>query len=159
MPYAITVSHYAPLLGSPGEALWLEGEASYVMDGRASRDVVTRPHPGIIAWCAEADGALAGIQACRLVPGETYAHGLLSYVRPQYRRCGIFRALQVATDAGLLALGCDRIRSLVVPGYSAPAMAAAIETRGGQVRSVVPVEALRGLEEYTEYERLLVGAE
>ena len=127
------ILHYAPLIGSPAEALWHEGEASYVLAGRAERSVVTRPPADLVAWCALLDGELVGIQACRLTPlGEAgIAHGVLSWVKPAYRRRGIFAAIQAAVDAALLAQGITAIRSWVVEGPDADAMAAAIVVRGG----------------------------
>ncbi len=79
------------------------------------------------------DGQPIGIQVCRLAPlGESgIAHGVLSWVRPPYRRRGVFAAIQVAVDAGLLAQGLTAIRSCVVAGPDADAMAAAIVARGG----------------------------
>jgi len=129
------ILHYAPLIGSPGEALWHEGEASYVLAGLVERDAVTRPPVDLVAWCAVVDGDHAGIQVCRVAPrGETgVAHGVLSWVRPAYRRRGIFAAIQEAVDAALLAQGVTAIRSWVIPGPDADAMAAAIVARGGRL--------------------------
>lgn len=131
----IDILLFQPLYGSPGEPLWHEGEASYVLAGRADRDAVTRPPPDLIGFCASVAGAgLVGLQACRLAPaGEDagVAHGLLSWVRPAYRRMGVFAAIQAAVDAHLLGLGFTAIRSTVVEGPDEDAMSAAIQARGG----------------------------
>ncbi len=127
----IVVQRYGPLAGSPAEALWREGEASYVKAGLARHGAVTAPPPDLVGWCAEIDGELAGLQACRLKPEIGEAHGLLSWVRPSFRQRGVFAAIQIAVDAGLLAAGISAIRSWVVDGPGAAAMAAAIIARGG----------------------------
>ena len=95
----ILVQRYAPLAGSPAEALWREGEASYVEAGLARHAMVTAPPPDLVGWCAEIDGELAGLQACRLKPEIGEAHGLLSWVRPGFRQRGVFAAIQAAVDA------------------------------------------------------------
>jgi len=53
-----------------------------------------------------------GIQVCRLAPlGEGgIAHGVLSWVKPAYRRRGIFAPIQAAVDAALLPQGTDLTR-------------------------------------------------
>jgi hypothetical protein len=127
----ILVQRYAPLAGSRAEALWREGEASYVEAGLARHAVVTAPPPDLIGWCAEIDGELAGLQACRLQPEIGEAHGLLSWVRPSFRQRGVFAAIQAKVDADLLAEGITAIRSWVVDGPGVVAMAAAIIARGG----------------------------
>jgi hypothetical protein len=127
----ILVQRYAPLAGSPAEALWREGEASYVEAGLARHAAVTTPPPDLIGWCAEIDGELAGLQACRLKPQIGEADGLLSWVRPGIRKRGVFAAIQAAADADLLAAGVTAIRSWVVDGPGAAEMAAAIIARGG----------------------------
>jgi hypothetical protein len=149
MVNAMQIIHYAPLIGSAGEALWHEGEASYVLAGRAERNAVTRPPADLVAWCAVVDGEHAGIQVCRLAPlGEAgVAHGVLSWVGPAYRRRGVFAAIQAAVDAALLARGITAIRSSVVAGPDADAMAAAIVARGGR--------KLGERERQVEYLRLL----
>lgn len=154
------VIRFAPLIGSPGEMLWAEGEASYVLAGRAIRATVTRPPVDLVAWCAELEaGELGGIQACRLVTGEAgVAHGLLSWVRPAYRRRGVFAAIQAAVDAALLAEGIGFLRSWVVEGPEEAAMAAAIEARGGaRVGEVVHAIAGRRVR-YAEFLRPLLAA-
>jgi hypothetical protein len=127
----ILVQRYAPLAGSPAEALWREGEASYVEAGLARHAMVTAPPPDLVGWCAEIDGELAGLQACRLKPEIGEAHGLLSWVRPGFRQRGVFAAIQAAVDADLLAAGVTAIRSWVVDGPGVAAMATAISARGG----------------------------
>jgi len=71
------------------------------------------------------------MQACRLKPEIGEAHGLLSWGRPGFRQRRIFAAIQPAVDAGLLAAGVTAIRSWVVGGPGAGAMAAAIIARSG----------------------------
>lgn len=135
------VQRYEPLIGSPGEPLWLEGERSYVEAGRGFHQAVTRPPVDLVAWCAVADGGeLVGIQACRIgARGEaaTVAHGLLSWVRPAWRRRGVFGAIQAQVDADLLARGITAIRSWVVEGPDETAMIAAILARGGMPAGVL----------------------
>ena len=46
------------------------------------------------AWIASVDGVLAGIQAAYFDPAHGRAHSLLSYVRPEFRREGLYRAMQ-----------------------------------------------------------------
>ncbi|NBW12656.1 MAG: hypothetical protein EBR82_31995 [Caulobacteraceae bacterium] len=155
---AFLVQRYAPLAGSPAEALWREGEASYVEVGLARHAVVTTPPPDMIGWCAEIDGELAGLQACRLKPEIAEAHGLLSWVRPGFRQRGVFAAIQVAVDAELVAAGITAIRSWVVDGPTADAMAAAIIARGGaKVAEQQIATATGGSATYHEYLRPLVG--
>ncbi len=127
----LLVQRYAPLAGSPAEALWREGEASYVEAGLARHGAVTAPPPDLIGWSALVDGESAGLQACRLLPEVGEAHGLLSWVRPSFRQRGVFAAIQAKVDADLLAEGITTIRSWVVDGPGAAAMAAAIIARGG----------------------------
>jgi hypothetical protein len=121
---SILVQRYVPLAGSPAEALWREGEASYVEARLARHAVVSPPPPDLAGWCAEVDGQLAGLQACRLKPEIGEAYGLLSWVRPGYRQRGVFAAIQAAVDADLLAEGITAIRSWVVEGPAAAAMQA-----------------------------------
>jgi hypothetical protein len=45
-------SRYGPLAASPAEALWREGEASYVEAGLARHGTVTAPPPDLVGWCA-----------------------------------------------------------------------------------------------------------
>ena len=71
------------------------------------------------------------MQACCLNPAAGEAHGLLSWVRPGFRQRGVFAAIQTAVDADLLAAGVTAIRSWVVDGPGAAAMAVAIIARGG----------------------------
>jgi hypothetical protein len=154
------IIHYAPLIGSPGEALWHEGEASYVLAGRAERRAVTRPPVDLVAWCAVVDNEHAGIQVCRLAPlnESGVAHGLLSWVKPAYRRRGVFAAIQAAVDAALLAQGMTAIRSWVVAGPDADAMEAAIVARGGMRQTVAPRETVTGDQvQYVEFLRPLVS--
>ena len=71
------------------------------------------------------------MQACRLNPAAGEAHGLLSWLRPGFRQRGVFAAIQAAVDTDLLAEGLTHIRSWVVDGPGAAAMAAAIVAPGG----------------------------
>ena len=152
----IQVQRYAPLAGSPAEALWREGEASYVEAGLARHGAVTAPPPDLVGWCAEVDGELAGLQACRLKPEIGEAYGLLSWVRPSFRQRGVFAAIQAAVDADLLAVGIIALRSWVVDGPGAAAMAAAISTRGGAKVSEQQVGTAAGATvAYHEYLRPL----
>ena len=156
----ILVQRYAPLTGSPAEALWREGEASYVEAGLARHRVVTAPPPDLVGWCAEIDGELAGLQACRLKPEIGEAHGLLSWVRPGFRQRGVFAAIQAEVDTDLLAAGVTAIRSWVVDGPGAAAMAAAICARGGaKVADQQVVTATGTTAAYHEYLRPLVAPE
>ncbi len=153
----ILVQRYTPLAGSPAEVLWREGEASYVEAGLARHAAVTAPPPDLISWCAEVDGELAGLQACRLKPESGEAHGLLSWVRPSFRQRGVFAAIQAAVDADLLAAGIIAIRSWVVDGPGAAAMAAAITARGGAKVGAPQVGTAAGATvTYHEYLRPLV---
>lgn len=155
----ILVQRYATLAGSSAETLWREGEASYVEAGLARHAAVTAPPPDLIGWCAVVDGELAGLQACRLKPEIGEAHGLLSWVRPGFRQRGVFAAIQAAVDADLLAAGVTAIRSWVVDGPGAAAMAAAIIARGGSKVSEQQVGTATGTTAtYYEYLRLLVEA-
>ncbi len=157
---SILVQRYAPLAGSPAETLWREGEASYVEAGLARHAVVTAPPPDLVGWCAEIEGELAGLQACRLLPEVGEAHGLLSWVRPGFRQRGVFAAIQAAVDADLVAAGITTIRSWVVGGPGAAAMAAAIIARGGaKVGEQQVVTAAGTSVTYHEYLRPLVGLE
>jgi hypothetical protein len=156
----ILVQRYARLVGSPAEALWREGEASYVEAGLARHAVVTAPPLDLIGWCAVVDGELAGLQACRLKPEVGEAHGLLSWVRPGFRQRGVFAAIQVAVDADLVAAGITAIRSWVVDGPAAAAMAAAIIARGGaKVGEQHVITAAGSVVTYHEYLRPLVAPE
>jgi hypothetical protein len=122
--------------------------------------VVTAPPPDLIGWCAEIDDELAGLQACRLKPELTEAHGLLSWVRPGFRQRWIFAAIQAAVDADLLAAGIIAIRSWVVGGPGAAAMAAAIIARGGaKVGEQQVVAACGATITYQEFLRPLVATE
>ena len=155
------IARYQPLYGSPGEALWAEGESSYVLAGRGQHEAVTRPAADLVGWCALSDtGAPIGIQVCRIAPDidPGIAHGLLSWVQPQYRRHGVFAAIQAQVDADLLAQGITAIRSWVVEGPAEDAMIAAILARGGQqVRA--EMRTIRGAPvRYTEFLRPLVAA-
>jgi GNAT superfamily N-acetyltransferase len=153
---AITIECYTPLAGSPAEALWREGEASYVDAGRGRHAAVTAPPPDLVGWCAVLDGEMAGLQACRLKPEAGEAHGLLSWVRPAYRRRGVFAAIQAAVDRDLALQGLTAIRSWVVEGPDAAAMAAAIITRGGaKVAERSVTTASGGNVTYHEYLRPL----
>ncbi len=153
---SILVQRYAPLAGSPAEALWREGEASYVEAGLARHVTVTAPPPDLVGWCAMLDGELAGLQACRLKPEVGEAHGLLSWVRPGFRQRGVFAAIQAAVDADLLAAGVTAIRSWVVDGPGAAAMAAAIIARGGaKVREQQVLTATGAMVGYHEFLRPL----
>ena len=121
---------------------------------------VTAPPPDLVGWCAEIDGELAGLQACRLKPEVGEAHGLLSWVRPGFRQRGVFAAIQAAVDADLLAAGVTAIRSWVVDGPGAAAMAVAIIARGGAKVAEQPVVAATGATvTYDEYLRPLRAAE
>lgn len=159
------IMRFDPLAGSAGEALWREGEESYVLAGRTEARPVTAPPPGVLGWCAVAPGGeVAGLQACRLVaaPGhpplpEGVAEGLLSWVRPAHRRRGVFRAIQAAVDADLLARGFVAIRSTVVGGGEEAAMAAAIAARGGAPVERRTVAAPGGAVTSTVYLRPLTG--
>ena len=152
----ILVQRYAPLAGSPAEALWREGEASYVEAGLARHITVTAPPPDLVGWCAEIEGELAGLQACRLLPEAGEAHGLLSWVRPSFRQRGLFAAIQAAVDAELLKQGFTSIRSWVVDGPTAAAMAAAIIARGGAKVGERRVATAAGITvTYHEYRRPL----
>lgn len=153
----IEIRRLEPLIGSEAEALWHEGEASYVEAGRARHSQVTAPPPDLIGWCAVIDGEPAGLQACRLLPDAGEAHGLLSWVRPAWRRQGVFAAIQCAVDADLLAAGLTHIRSWVVEGPEAEAMAAAIIARGGAKVGEQLVTATEGEVLYHEYLRPLVA--
>jgi hypothetical protein len=155
----IVVQSYGPLAGSPAEARWREGEASYGEAGLARHAVVTAPPPDLIGWCAVVDDELAGLQACRLKPEDSEAHGLLSWVRPGFRQRGVFAAIQAAVDADLVAAGVTAIRSWVVDGPSAAAMAAAITARGGAKAGEQQVVTAAGTTvTYREYLRPLVSA-
>lgn len=138
---------------TPAETLWREGEASYVETGRASRAEVTAPPPDLIGWVAFVDGAPAALQACRVVGSE--AHGLLSWCRAAYRRQGLFRRIQGQVDRDLADMCVTAIRSWVVDGPDAAAMAAAIETRGGVCVGERIVAGLSGAVRYAEYLRPL----
>lgn len=58
-------------------------------------------------------------------------HGVLSWMKPAYRRRGIFASIQAAVDAALMAQGITAIRSWAVAGPDADGMEAAIVARGG----------------------------
>lgn len=153
---AIMIERYAPLAGSPAEALWREGEASYVEAGLAGHAAVTTPRWDVIGWCALLDGEMAGLQACRLKSEAGEAHGLLSWVRPAYRRRGVFAAIQAAVDADLAVQDLIAIRSWVVEGPEAVAMAAAIVARGGTKVGERSVATVSGwIVTYHEYLRPL----
>lgn len=149
----VTVTQYCPMTGTPAEALWREGEASYVSTGRAARANVTYPHPDNIGWVGFVGGQPAGIQVCRIPPGASYAFGLLSWVRPEFRRHGVFRAVQTAVDTALLAMGINAIHSSVVDGPDAEAMAAAIVARGGNEVGRRVVNAMSGPVTYIDFIR------
>lgn len=70
-----------------------------------------------------------------------------------YRRRGIFAAIQAAVDAALLAQGITAIRSWVVAGPEAEAMTAAIIARGGAKVQ----EQVQGGVRYEEFLRPLIG--
>jgi hypothetical protein len=73
---------------------------------------------------------------------------------------GDFAAIQAAVDAGLLAAGITAIRSWVVDGPGATAMAAAIIARGGAKVGEQQVGTATGAKvTYHEYLRPLVAAE
>ena len=61
--------------------------------------------------------------------GEVY--GLLPWVRPDFCQRGVFAVIQAVVDAELVAAGITAIRSWVVDGPGAAAMAAAIIARVG----------------------------
>jgi hypothetical protein len=67
-------SRYGPLAASPAEALWREGEASYVEAGLARHGVVTAPPPNLIGLCSVVKGELAGLQARRLYQSDAIRH-------------------------------------------------------------------------------------
>lgn len=155
------VHRYEPLIGSLGEPLWLEGERSYVEAGRGLHAEVTRPPVDLIGWCAVAEGGeLMGLQACRLgARGEasTVAHGLLSWVRPAYRRRGVFAAIQAQVEEDLLARGITAIRSWVVEGPDEAAMVAAILARGGMPAGVLHHPIGGRAVRYSEFIRPIPG--
>jgi hypothetical protein len=135
--------------GTAAEALWIEGEASYVLAGRASRAEVTAPPPDLIGWIAFCDGEPAAISACRIVGTE--AHALLSYCRPTFRRRGLFKELQAVRRADLRDINCTVMRSWVVDGPDAHAMADAIMAHGGVLMGERMVAGLAGPVRYDEY--------
>lgn len=149
------VLRYAPLRGSAAEVLWREGEASYVEAGRGRHRAVTDAPLDAEGWCAWLDGEMAGIQVCRLKPEAREAHGILSWVRPAFRRRGVFGTIQQQVDADLLAEGLTHIRSWVVEGPEADAMGAAIIARGGAKVAELPISAVSGPVLYHEYLRPL----
>jgi GNAT superfamily N-acetyltransferase len=151
----LTVIRCAPLRGSVAEPLWWEGEASYVGDGRAARDAVTAPAFDLLGWCALQDGAPVGLRAVRLHRGAALADSVLAWVRPAFRGQGVWRALAEASEAWLRAERIGVIRSTVVAGGSAAAMAAALASRGSRPTAEAVVTARVGPVVYAEWRQPL----
>ena len=100
------------------------------------------------------------MQVSCLKPEIGEGYGLLSWVRQGFRQRGVFAAIQTAVDADLLAAGVMAIRSWVVEGPSAAAMAAAIIARGGaKVAGQQVVTAASTAVIYHEFLRPLVVPE
>jgi len=149
----ITVTRFQPMRGTDAEALWLEGEASYVNRGKAGRTFVTPPHPENIGWVGYVDGAPAGIQVCRTFAGADHTWGLLSWTRREFRRLGVFRAIQIQVEIDLLASGISAIQSSVVEGEDAEATVAAIVARGGVSTGTRMVATATGPVVYEDFRR------
>jgi GNAT superfamily N-acetyltransferase len=111
---SITITCYEPLIGSPAEALWREGEASYVEAGFGRHGEVTAPPADLIGWCVLVEGEPAALQVRRLLPDLAEAQSLLTWVRPVSRRRGIDALLRQHVDADLLARGFSQVRSWLV---------------------------------------------
>ena len=130
----IAIEHQHPLTDT-ALALWDEGHASHL--GPNSVPAVPPPAPNLHAGVAMVDGAPAAIWACRFDPALRRARGQLSYVRPAFRRKGVYRAMQAVYDRDIAAAGYLEIWSEVVEGPEAAGMKAAIEARGGVLAQTV----------------------
>ena len=86
----ITLEKYEPLQGSPGEALWFEGEQSYIDSGYSDRQQATRPPPDLVGYVALVDGVPASITAYRYLADGKRVIAPLSYTRPEYRQMGLW---------------------------------------------------------------------
>ena len=145
-----------PLAGSDAEPLWYEGQHSYVDAGFGRNARVSAPPPDLVAWVAYVEGVPAGMQVCRLKPGNQSLYGLLSWVGPAYRALKLFNLIRVKMDADAIQLGYRDIVSEVVDGPEAAGMCAAIEARGGQKTGEIVVSAVGGKVIYHQYRRSLI---
>ena len=123
---AVAIQHFAPLLGSEAVPIYQEGVLSFDPGSGSAH----APFDDMEAFVAVVEGWHAAIQVYRHGPVGGVIYGALSYVRPQFRRMGLFKRLREACDEDSLARGYGRVFSVVVDGPSAPAMCAAMEERG-----------------------------